>query len=103
MFFVYPAMNISTKLPITGSHADQTNQRPLGALIKPSNKLLIFLISLPAVPCPHTPRLEFPVDGPVQTPTLLRKSYFEDEQERQNQRKLQNRNACHDSAFWQNL
>lgn len=58
-------------------------KRPLGALETLLNKLLIFLTSLPAVPYPHTPRLEFPVDGPVQTPTLLRKTYFEDEHERQ--------------------
>lgn len=38
-------------------------------------------------PYPHTPRLEFPVDGLVQTPTLLWKTYFEDEHERQKKKK----------------
>lgn len=34
------------------SHADRTSQRPLGALIKLANKLLIFLTSLSAIPLP---------------------------------------------------
>ncbi len=69
------------------SHAGQTSQRPLGALEKLPNKLPIFLTFLSAIPYPHTPRLEFPVDDPVQTPTLLRKTYFEDEHERQKKEK----------------
>lgn len=68
------------KLPYNSSHADQNTQRPLGALIQLANKLMIFLPSLSAIAYPHTPRLEFPVDGPVQTPTRLWKTYFEDEQ-----------------------
>lgn len=71
------------------------------------NKLLISLtfLSQPSpYPHTHTARLEFPVDGPAQTPTLVRKTYFEDEHERQKkEEKLQNRNACHDGAFWLNL
>lgn len=49
-------------------------------------QILIFH-TLSDVPYPHTARLEFPVDGPVQTPTLLRNTYFEDVHERQKQNK----------------
>lgn len=58
-----------------------------GALVKLPNKLLIFLSSLSAIPYPHAPGLEFPVDGPVQTPTLLQKTNFEDEHERRKNEK----------------
>lgn len=59
----------------------------VGAFEKLPNNLLVILTSLIAIHYPHTPRLEFPVDGPVQTPPLLRKTYFEDEHERQKKEK----------------
>lgn len=43
------------------------------------NKQPSFLSSLSTTPYPHNPQLEFPVNSPVQTPTLVWKTLFEDE------------------------
>lgn len=83
-------LNILLFLVARGSsHAHQSKSKDIWVLsgkkkkkaAKQTPDLPQFCLSHP--PYSHTPGLEFPVDGPVQTPTLLQKTYFEDEHERQ--------------------
>lgn len=105
-------LNILLFLVARGSsHAHQSKSKDIWVLLgkkkkKQPNKLPIFLNSVSAIP--PTPTLRgwnFLLMAQCKRPLSYRKLTLKmsTRDRREEERKLQNTNACHDGAFWQNL